>query len=80
MFFIVFYRIAYFSLQNELYDVQLIFSLLDEETFDEENAKVVNLEGKHLMIAEDFVSVRKEIDDLMWKNTSMSSPECIMEC
>ena len=75
VFFIVFYKIAYFSLQNELYDVQLIVSLLDEETFDEENAKVVNLEGKHLMIAEDFVSVRKEIDDLMWKNTSMSSPE-----
>lgn len=75
VFFIFFYKIAYFSLQNELYDVQLIVSLLDEETFDEENAKVVNLEGKHLMIAEDFVSVRKEIDDLMWKNTSMSSPE-----
>lgn len=64
-----------FVLEHKRDDVQLIFSLLDEETFDEENAKVVNLEGKHLMIAEDFVSVRKEIDDLMWKNTSMSSPE-----
>ena len=55
--------------------MQLIFSLLDEEKFEGEDAKIIDLEGKHLMIEADFVSVRKEIDDLMWKNTSMSSPK-----
>lgn len=64
-----------FVFRHKREDVQLIFSLLDEEKFEGENAKIIDLEGKHLMIEEDFVSVRKEIDDLMWKNTSMSSPK-----
>ncbi len=64
-----------FVFRHKREGVQLIFSLLDEEKFEGEDAKIIDLEGKHLMIEADFVSVRKEIDDLMWKNTSMSSPK-----
>lgn len=64
-----------FVFKHKRDDVQLVFSLLDEETFSCEKARIVNLNGKHLLIEEDFVGVRKELDDLMWKNTTMSRPE-----
>lgn len=64
-----------FAISHKKEGVQLIFSLLDEETVENESAKIIELKGKHLMVEEEYDEVKKEIEDLMWKNPMLRYPE-----
>lgn len=64
-----------FAISHKKDGVQLIFSLLDEETIKNESAKIIDLEGKHLMVEGEYEDVKKEIEDLMWKNPTLRNPE-----
>lgn len=64
-----------FAISHKKEGVQLIFSLLDEETVENESARIIDLRGKHLMVEEEYDEVKKEIEDLMWKNPMLRNPE-----
>ena len=64
-----------FAISHKKEGVQLIFSLLDEETVDNESARIIDLRGKHLMVEDEYKEVKKEIEDLMWKNPMLRNPE-----
>ncbi len=64
-----------FAISHKKEGVQLIFSLLDEETVENESARIIDLKGKHLMVEEEYDEVKKEIEDLMWKNPMLRNPE-----
>lgn len=64
-----------FAISHKKDGVQLIFSLLDEETVDNESARIIDLRGKHLMVEDEYKEVKKEIEDLMWKNPMLRNPE-----
>ena len=64
-----------FAISHKKEGVQLIFSLLDEETVNNETAKIIDLKGKHLMVTEEYEEVKKEIEFLMWKNPLLRNPK-----
>lgn len=64
-----------FAISHKKEGVQLIFSLLDEETIENESARIIDLRGRHLMVEEEYDEVKKEIEDLMWKNPMLRNPE-----
>lgn len=64
-----------FAISHKKDGVQLIFSLLDEETVNNESAKIIDLKGKHLMVEDEYDDVKREIEYLMWKNPMLRNPE-----
>ena len=64
-----------FAISHKKEGVQLIFSLLDEETVENGSARIIDLQGRHLMVEGEYEEVKKEIEDLMWKNPTLRNPE-----
>ena len=64
-----------FAISHKKEGVQLIFSLLDEETVENGSARIIDLQGRHLMVEGEYEEVKKDIEDLMWKNPTLRNPE-----
>ena len=62
-----------FSISHKPKNGQIIYSISDDYSVQQNESKVILLEGNHLMIDEDFVSVKNEIEEILTLNFRLRS-------